>query len=192
MQWSMSGDWIHGALGAWLATLFARSGAAPAGDVAVVFGLPGPDGGPASADGAARTAPQGINLHLLSIAPHAQATTRTARRTESQLVLRYLATCWAAHPDNAEALLCTLAFHLLERGAGGPDGHSEIVVEPVPPALDVLAALGLRPRPALVFTIPLVHVDEPEPARRVEHPPIVRAEPRDGRLRLQMSFEQEG
>jgi hypothetical protein len=97
-------------------------------------------------------------------------------RTESQLVLRYLATSWAEQSDDAESLLCMLAFHLLGRGADGPDGRSEIMVETTPPPLEILTALGLPPRPALMLGLPLMHVEVMEPARRVAHPPIVRTE----------------
>jgi hypothetical protein len=112
----------------------------------------------------------------MSIAPHPQSITRAERRTETQIVLRYLATSWAEQRDEAESLLCKLAFHLLERGAGGPDGRSEIVVEAPPPPLELLAALGLPPRPALMLGLTLVHVESQAPARRVAHPPIIRAE----------------
>lgn len=174
MQWSMSDTWINSTLGTWLASLLGEAATPPQGEVAVAFGPPGAEGGPASSDGRAR---RGINLHLLSIAPHARATARIERRTESQLVLRYLATSWAEQREAAEALLCTLALQLLGRGASGPDGRSEIVVEPTPPPLEILAALGLPPRPALVLGIPLVHVDAPAPAPRLAHPPSIRAEP---------------
>ena len=137
----------------------------------MTFGPPGPDGSSAPQAGRKQ---QGINLHLLSIAPHPQAAARGERRTESQLVLRYLVTSWAEQRELAESLLCTLAFHLLGRGAGGPDGRSEIVVEAAP--LEILAALGLPPRPALMVGVPLVHIEVAEPARRVMHPPIVRSE----------------
>ncbi|HWU85926.1 MAG TPA: carboxypeptidase-like regulatory domain-containing protein [Kofleriaceae bacterium] len=167
MQWSMSDNWIHPVLGTWLTSLLGEDG------TAVTFGPPGPDGGPASQAGRAR---RGINLHLLSIAPHERATTRGERRTESQLVLRYLATGWAEQIDVAESLLCTLAFQLLGRGASGPDGRSEIVVETTPPPFELLAALGLSPRPALLLGLPLVHVETTEPARRVTQPPIIRGE----------------
>jgi hypothetical protein len=176
----MSSNWITPRLGEWLASLLGDTGATlgdtgatPRGDVAVTFGPPGPDGGPASQAG--RTT-RGVNLHLLTIAPHVQATTRLERRTELQLVLRYLATSWAEQRDIADSVLCTLAFHLLGRGAGGPDGRSEVVIDAMPPSLEILTALGVTPRPALILGLPLVYVDEPAPARRVLQPPIVRAE----------------
>jgi hypothetical protein len=172
MQWSMSDNWINPLLGEWLSSLLAEPATAQ-GELAVTFGPPGADGGPAAQAGRAR---RGINLHLLSIAPHARATTRMERRTESQLVLRYLATSWAEQSDVAASLLCTLAFRLLGRGASGPDGRSEIVVETTPPPLELLTGLGLPPRPALMLALPLVHVESMEPARRVMHPPILRTE----------------
>lgn len=172
MQWSISDTWIDTPLGAWISSLLSEVTALPPADIAVTFGPPGPDGGPAAQAGRKQ---QGINLHLLSVAPHAQATTRGERRTESQLVLRYLVTSWAEQRELAESLLCTLAFHLLGRGASGPDGRSEVGVEAAPPP-EVLAALGLPPRPALTVALPLVHVEVEAPARRVMHPPIVRAE----------------
>ena len=171
MQWSISDNWISPRLGAWISSLLSEAGTPPPGDIAVTFGPAGPDGGPAAQAG---RKPQGINLHLLSIAPQTQAAARGERRTESQLVLRYLVTSWAEQSELSDALLCMLAFHLLGRGAGGPDGRSEIVVEA--PPLEILAALGLPPRPALTVGLPLVHVEVAEPARRVAHPPIVRAE----------------
>lgn len=171
MQWSMSDTWINPRLGAWISSLLSEAGAPPPGEIAVTFGPAGPDGGPAAQAGRKK---QGINLYLLGIAPHAQAAARAERRTESQLVLRYLVTGWAEESERSDALLCALAFHLLGRGAGGPDGRSEVVIEPAP--LEVLAALGLPPRPALTMGLPLVHVEVAEPARRVAHPPIVRAE----------------
>jgi len=171
MQWSVSDNWIDSRLGAWISSLLSEVTTPPPGDIAVTFGPPGPDGGPAAQAG---RKPQGINLHLVSIAPHAQTTTRGERRTESQIVLRYLVTSWAEQRELAESRLCMLAFHLLGRGASGPDGRSEIVVEAAP--AEVLAALGLAPRPALTLGLPLVHVEVAEPARRVAHPPIVRTE----------------
>jgi hypothetical protein len=173
MQWSMSDNWINPLLGGWLSSSLGEAGATAQGGIAVTFGPPGADGGPVAQAGRAQ---RGINLHLLSIAPHAQATTRMERRTESQIVLRYLATSWAEQSDAAEALLCMLAFHLLGRGAHGPDGRSEIVVESTPPPLEVLTGLGLPTRPALMLGLPLVHVEDMKPARRVAHPPIIRAE----------------
>lgn len=173
MQWSMTDNWINPRLGTWLSSLLGETATPLQGEIAVTFGPPGPDGGPASQAGRAK---QGVNLHLLSIAPHVQATTRVERRTESQIVLRYLATSWAEQSDTAESLLCTLAFQLLGRGASGPDGRSEIVVEATPPPFEVLAALGLPPRPALMLGLPLVHVEVAQAARRVAHPPIVRSE----------------
>ena len=175
MQWSISDTWIDPILGTWLASLLGEAAAPPSrGEVAVAFGPPGPDGGPAAEPG---RAPRGINLHLLSIAPHARATTRIERRTESRLVLRYLATSWAEQRDVADAMLCALAFHLLGRGASGPDGRSEIELEAAPPSLEIFAALGLPPRPALILGLPLVHVEGAAPAPRVTRPPAVRAEP---------------
>ncbi len=174
MLWSISDTWISPVLGAWLSSLLGEASAPRQGDISVTFGPPGPDGGPASQD--ARSG-QGINLHLLSIAPHAQATTRMERRTESQIVLRYLATRGAEQRDAAAALLCMLAFRLLGRGASGPDGRSEISVETTPPPLELLAALGVAPQPALMLGLPLVHVERMQPARRVAHPPAIRAEP---------------
>ncbi len=173
MQWSTSDTWINPLLGAWLSSLLGEAPVPLQGELSVTFGAPGPDGGPASQAGRAR---QGINLHLLSIAPHVQATARIERRTESRIVLRYLATTWAEQREAAESLLCMLAFHLLGRGASGPDGRSEISVEPTPPPLELLAALGLGPRPALMLAIPLVHVEGMQPARRVVQPPTLRAE----------------
>ncbi|HWO22632.1 MAG TPA: carboxypeptidase-like regulatory domain-containing protein [Kofleriaceae bacterium] len=170
----MSDNWINSRLGGWLSLLLGEGTTALPGDISVTSGPPGPDGGPASQAGRAK---QGINLHLLSIAPHAQATARVEHRIESQLVLRYLVTSWAEQQDAAEALLCMLAFHLLGRGASGPDGRTEIIVEATPPPFEVLAALGLPPRPALMLRLPLVHIEVTEPARRVAHPPIVRVEP---------------
>jgi hypothetical protein len=176
MQWSMSDNWINSRLGAWIASLLSEATTPPPAELAVTFGPPGPDGGPAPQAGRKQ---QGINLHLLGIAPHAEATTRgehrSERRIEAQIVLRYLVTSWADQAEAADALLCALAFHLLGRGAGGPDGRSEITVEATPP-LEVLTALGLPPRPALMMGLPLVHVEVAEPARRVAHPPIVRTE----------------
>ncbi len=174
MQWSMSDTWIDPVLGTWLSSLLGEAAAPSRRDVAVTFGPPGPDGGPAAQPG---RAPQGINLHLLSIAPHARATARVERRTESRIVLRYLATSWAEQRDVAEAMLCSLAFHLLGRGASGPDGQSEIELEAAAPPLEVLAALGVPPRPALVLGLPLVHVERAAAAPRVARPPAVRAEP---------------
>jgi hypothetical protein len=173
MQWSMSDNWIDSRLGTWISALLSEGTTPPPGDIAVTFGPPGPDGGPAAQAG---RKPRGINLHLLSIAPHAQATTRVERRTESQLVLRYLVTSWAEQRELAESLLCGLALHLLGRGASGPDGRSEIIVEATPPPLELLSVLGLPPRPALVLDLPLVHVEVAAPARRVAQPPIVRSE----------------
>jgi hypothetical protein len=167
VQWDLSSTWITPLLGEWVASLLGDG-------VAVTFGPPGPDGGPAPQVGRAT---RGVNLHLLSIAPHAQAATRAERRTELQLVLRYLATSWAGPREVADSLLCALAFHLLGRGSGGPDGQSEIAVEATPPSLDLLTALGVATRPALIIGLPLVYVDEPAPAPRVLHPPIVRGEP---------------
>lgn len=178
MQWSMSDTWIDPVLETWLASLLGEAAAASRGDVAVTFGPPGPDGGPAPQAG---RAPRGINLHLLSIAPHARATARVERRAEarieSRIVLRYLATSWAEQRDVAEALLCRLAFHLLGRGASGPDGQSDVELEATPPSLEVLAALGVPPRAALVLGLPLVHVERAAAAPRVARPPAVRAEP---------------
>jgi hypothetical protein len=170
MQWSMSDTWISPALAAWLASLVDDS--AGPGEVVVAFGAPGSDGGPPAPTG---RGVQGINLHLLSVAPHAQAVTRGERRTESQLVLRYLATSWAAARDTADALLCALTFRLLGRGATGPDGQSDVVVDTAPPALELFGALGIAPRPAIVFALPLVQVEVIEPGRRVIHPPVVHA-----------------
>jgi hypothetical protein len=172
MQWSISDPWIDSRLGEWISSLLAEVTAPPPGEIAVTFGPPGPDGGPAPQAGRKQ---QGINLHLLSIAPHAQATTRGERRTEAQLVLRYLVTTWAEQRELAESLLCMLALHLLGRGANGPDGRSEISVEATP-APEVLAALGLPPRAALTLGLPLVHVEMEAPARRVTHPPSVLTE----------------
>jgi hypothetical protein len=174
MQWSMSDNWINPLLGTWVSSLLGEATTPLQGDIAVTFGPPGSDGGPAAPAGRPR---RGINLHLLSIAPHARATTRMERRTETQLLLRYLATSWAEQSETAESLLCMLALHLLGRGASGPDGQSEIVVETAPPPLEVLTALGLPPRPALMLGLPLVHVESAAPARRVAQPPVVRAEP---------------
>lgn len=174
MQWSMTDNWINSLLGAWLSSSLGEAAAAPPEDAAVTFGPPGPDGGPDPQAGRAR---RGINLHLMSIAPHPQSITRVERRTETQIVLRYLATSWAEQREEAEALLCKLAFHLLGSGAGGPDGQSEIVVETPPPPPELLAALGLPPRPALMLGLSLVRVESRPPARRVAHPPIIRAEP---------------
>jgi hypothetical protein len=174
MQWSITDTWIDPILESWLSSLFGEAAAARRGEVAVAFGPPGPDGGPAAQPGRAA---QGINLHLLSVAPHARATTRVERRTESRLVLRYLATSWAEQRDVADAMLCELAFHLLGRGATGPDGQSEIEVETTPPAAEVLTALGVPPRPALVLGLSLVHVEAPAPAPRVTRPPAIRGAP---------------
>src|SRR5215213_9859637 len=73
VQWSMSDNWINPRLGAWLSSLLGEAITPSQGDISVTFGPPGPDGGPASQAGRAK---QGINLHLLSIAPHEQATAR--------------------------------------------------------------------------------------------------------------------
>jgi hypothetical protein len=172
VQWSMSGNWISPLLGEWLSSLLRKAAATLAADLVVTFGAPGADGGPPAQAGRAK---RGVNLHLLSVAPHEQATARTERRTESRLVLRYLVTTWAEQSDVADSLLCALAFCLLGPGAPGPDGRSEVSVDGTPP-LDVFQALAVPPRPALIVGLPLVHVDEPAPARRVLHPPIVRAE----------------
>lgn len=172
MQWSMSDNWINSRLGTWISSLLSEATTSPPAELAVTFGPPGPDGGPAPQAGRKE---QGINLHLLGIAPHAEATTRSERRIEAQIVLRYLVTSWAEQAELADALLCALALHLLGRGAGGPDGRSEIIVEATPP-LQVLTGLGLPPRPALMMGLPLVHVEVTEPARRVAHPPLVRTE----------------
>jgi hypothetical protein len=177
VQWSMSGNWINPLLGEWLSSLLRGTAAAAPSDPVVTFGAPGPDGGPpasAVAGGTAR-AKRGINLHLLSVAPHEQATTRIERRTESKLVLRYLVTSWAEQSDVADAQICKLAFHLLENGAHGPDGRSDVAIEGTP-APEVLAALGVTPRAALIVGLPLVHINEPPPARRVLHPPTVHVE----------------
>jgi hypothetical protein len=168
----MSGNWINPLLGEWLSSLLRNAAATLAADLAVTFGVPGADGGPPAQAGRAK---RGINLHLLTVAPAEQATTRAERRTESRLVLRYLVTTWAEQRDVADALLCSLAFCLLGTGASGPDGRSEVGVETTPP-LDILKALDVPPRPALIIGLPLVHVDEPAPAKRVLYPPIVRAE----------------
>jgi hypothetical protein len=172
VQWSMSGNWINPLLGEWLSSLLRGAAATLAEDLVVSFGAPGADGGPPAQVGRAK---RGINLHLLSVAPHEQATARTEHRTESRLVLRYLVTSWAEQSDTADSLVCALAFCLLGNGATGPDGRSDIDIEATPP-LDILKALAVPPRPALIVGVPLVHVDEPAPARRVLYPPIVRAE----------------
>jgi hypothetical protein len=172
MQWSMPNKWIDPDLGAWLSSSLGEL-TTPPGDIAVTFGPPGPDGGPTAQAGRAK---QGINLHLWSITPHSHATTRVERRTQCQLVLRYLATSWAEQRDIAESLLCMLAFHLLGRGASGPDGQSEIVVEATPPPLELLTALGVPSRPALVVEVPLAYVETVAAAPRVRQPPILRTE----------------
>jgi hypothetical protein len=168
MRWSISDPWISEALAAWLASLVGDA----ASGVAVAFGAPGPNGGPAAgAAGAAR----GLNLHLVSVAPDPRATPGGPRRTEVRLVLRYLATSWAADRAAADALLCALAFRLLGKGATGPDGESDVVVETAPPALELFVALGIAPRPALVFELPLAQVEVVAPAKRVLFPPVVEA-----------------
>jgi hypothetical protein len=169
MQWSISE--FNPALAAWLSSVLA-SAAAVLGDLAISFGPPGPDGGPPAQSGRAA---QGINLHLLSVAPNPRATAHIELRTESRLVLRYLATGWAAHRDAADLVVCALAFGLLGAGAAGPDGQSDIIVDVVPPALGLFAALGIAPQPALAFELPLVQIDAVAPARRVLHPPVVQA-----------------
>ena len=137
------------------------------GDAAVTFGPPSPDGGPS---GAAARASRGINLHLLSIAPAPEAPLRGERRIELQIALRYLATSWAEERDAAD-LLCTLVFHLLSPGVRGPDQQGEIALETAPPPQEVLSALGLPPRPAVVLQVPLFHVEEPPFAPRVTEAP---------------------
>lgn len=178
MQWSISDTWIEPHLGAWISSLVADAAApsdatAGGGVLAVAFGPPGPDGGPAAQAG---RAPRGINLHLLSVAPSERAPARLERRTELRLALRYLATSWAEVRADADALLCALAIRLLGRGADGPDGRSEVVVETAPPPLEVLAALGVPPRPALSISLSLDHVEIAAARPRVVQP-VVRSGP---------------
>jgi hypothetical protein len=173
MQWSISQGWINPVLGEWLTGLVAET-SKPTARPSITFGPPSSDGGRGAE---AERSAEGFNMHLLSITPHAQATTRDERRTETQLVLRYLITSWAQSRDAADALLCTLAIALLVHGATGPDGRSDIIVETAPPPVELWAALGVPPRPALLLALPLMYAEALESARRVTQPPIIRGGP---------------
>lgn len=90
-------------------------------------------------------APSGVGLYLFEMLPTPPP--GSARRTPSELSLRYLVTAWAETPEAAHRILAELAFDALV--------NSEFEVDMQGFPLSAWTAFGIPPQPSFVLRVPL-------------------------------------
>ena len=101
-----------------------------------------------------------VSLYLLDLyqSPPAQG----SRRRPLQILLRYLVTTSAVHPEEAHSMLWTLVFSAMEEPEFGVD------LESLSPSL--WRAFGVMPRPAFMLRVPLRLQRPDEDVRLVRSP----------------------
>lgn len=115
----------------------------------------------------ASTGELGISLYLMECA--AAPPPRGQRRPPLQVSLRYLVTTWAKDPEQAHRLFGELVFAAME--------NPDFEVDLTPLDAGTWSALGTRPQPSFVLSMPLRR-ERPEPdTRYVRVPLVVRAAP---------------
>lgn len=126
--------------------------------------LPGASVVFARPDGAAPATPRGVGLYLFAL----HERTRSGVREQAPLALeaRFLVTAWAEKEEAAHEMLATLAF-----AAAEADG---LTLRADPPEMAFWLAMGLPPRPALVFGAPIHRFRAVAPEAIVTHEPDVR------------------
>ena len=118
---------------------------------------------PAGPDGAARN---GVAIYLFELGP--MPVRGGPGRPPLQAALRYLIATESAEPEQAHTWLGNLVLSALDTPG------VEVDLEPIAPG--TWAALGLRPRPAFVLTVPLRR-ERPTVTKLVTVPPIVKHVP---------------
>ena len=86
-----------------------------------------------------------VGLYLLDLHPSPPA--KGPRRRPLQILLRYLVTTSAEHPEAAHAMLWALVFAAMQ------EAEFDVDLEPVPASL--WTAFGILPRPAFMLRVPL-------------------------------------
>jgi len=108
-----------------------------------------------------------VGLYLKDILP--SAPTRGTRRPALQVLLRYLVTVRAKHPQEAHRVLGRLLFAAME--------HAEYEVELEPIPAQTWQAFGTTPMPAFMLRLPL-RLERPEkPVRLIRSPIEVQQSP---------------
>lgn len=101
-----------------------------------------------------------VSLYLLDLHPSPPA--KGPRRRPLQILLRYLVTTSAEHPEEAHSMLWTLIFAAME------EPGFEVDLEPVSAAL--WTAFGSLPRPAFMLRLPLRFARAQEDVKFVQAP----------------------
>ena len=101
-----------------------------------------------------------VGLYLLDLHPSPPA--KGPRRRPLQILLRYLVTTSAEHPEEAHSMLWTLVFAAME------EPGFEVDLEPVSASL--WTAFGTFPRPAFVLRLPLRFARPQEDVKFVQAP----------------------